>query len=216
MRTNAPLPNLAGDALRIQVTAVLKDNFLFTAFDYLCPTPAMTPAATAAAIAGLFVTAFNSTLTACVSQEVTFDLVNAIYLSRNDIITQVNTTLQGVPGAAASDSHPSIVATIISKLTDVRGQHGRGRNFMFGVPLSFVTPSTDPNQLNAAALTTYNAFYSLWTSTVFSTGGGTWVPALTSRPLPDEAVTLRGAPVTSYVTRNFLGTQRRRRFGRGI
>lgn len=125
----------------------------------------------------------------------------------------------GFAGVIGATHIPKEMAAVISKVTAVKGQHGRGRNYYPAVPVSFVTPANNPNNLNLAAITAYNAVDTAWFAGTIVDAGTTMEPCVFTTPktIPGFAPppVQQVALVTSFIVRAILGTVRRRRPGRG-
>lgn len=141
-----------------------------------------------------------------------------------DLAPGVNPTLFQAPaaptvGTVAGHALPAEVTAVLEKFTSLKGQHGRGRMEMPAVPISFTTPATNPNVLNAAGLVAYQNPGTLLTTPVAS-GGVNYSPCLIARANPDaDPIILANnlaILVNDYDVRENLGTQRRRYPGRGI
>lgn len=114
-------------------------------------------------------------------------------------------------GTITGGHEPTTVAAIISRYTGTRGQSGRGRVYLPGVPTANVASSS----ITAAGVTAYNAVVSSMLATLTGTTRS-FTPGLVSRR---GVVLSQGnfpfAPLTSGQLRTVLGTVRRRRLGRG-
>jgi len=118
-------------------------------------------------------------------------------------------------GTVANSPLPLEMAAIVKKTGNLKGQHGRGRTFFPSVPTSFTTPAVNPNLLNAAGLAAYKQFGDRVTQG-FTIGGVSYIHVVTPRPIPPAVVVTLAAPILVYNATPLLGTQRRRREGRGI
>lgn len=85
---------------------------------------------------------------------------------------------------------------------------------MPGVPLSFVTPATEIDLLNAGAVTLYNAFGTALVVPLTFNGNAAHFAVL-NRVAPPALLPTTAAQVASSVVDPLLGTVRRRREGRG-
>lgn len=129
--------------------------------------------------------------------------------------TYVANIAGGTVGLVAGNPYPLETSVSAVWRTALRGQHGRGRIQFPNVPLGFVTPATDANQLNAAAVTAYLALLAALAAPI-TTAFGVWTPCVQQRPVPPAVVSQRATYVNAYTLNHFLGTQRRRKAGRGI
>lgn len=129
--------------------------------------------------------------------------------------TYVATYTGGTTGSVTGGVYPLEVAVSAVWRTSLKGQHGRGRIQFPNVPLSFVTPGTDPNSLNAAGISAYlSALAALNTS--ITTSLGIWFPVVIQRAIPPAVLSQRATQIASSTLNHVLGTQRRRKLGRGI
>jgi len=120
----------------------------------------------------------------------------------------------GYAGSVGATHIPIEMAAIISKYTNIKGQHGRGRNYWPAVPASFVTPGTDPNRLNATGIAAYQTLITAIDNAAITDGATVMDLCIYTRPLKGQPVTNAQATIT-YIMRPLLGTVRRRRPGRG-
>lgn len=133
--------------------------------------------------------------------------------ARIPFVLQVNSGV-AVTGSIGNTHLPKEMAAITSKYTSTKGQHGRGRNYWAGIPTTFTTPLTDPNELNSVGITAYNALLTAIQSTAIVDGAVVMSLCVYTRTLKGLAVTNAQTVATSLV-RTVLGTVRRRRPGRG-
>lgn len=151
---------------------------------------------------------------ACLSNLYTLTSVKVTCVSNNTRMPFTNTANANLGvGTVGFFPLPSTNAGIISKQTTVKGQHGRGRNYIPGIPTSFVTPAVAPDQLNAGALTAY-------TSLCVAVGlqvadGGTNGALCVYTRVKNGANVTNAAAVQTIFARPLIGTVRRRRAGRG-
>lgn len=130
-------------------------------------------------------------------------------------VTPSVVTLANVVGTGGTVSLPGFVASVVTKYSTLKGQRGRGRMYMGGVPTAFTTPATDPNLINAAGIAAYLALTAPLLVGVVA-GGTTWNLSITTRPVPPAVLVATGVPVNILQLQQPLGTVRRRREGRGI
>ena len=122
----------------------------------------------------------------------------------------------GTAGATNLDLQLQVTA---SRESGLKGKHGRGRVQLPAVPNTFVTPATDVNVINSTGISAYGPLLTLFNSGL-AAGIYLWYPYLTQKyqagdPAPVGSVNF-GTAITSYILRLTIGTQRRRREGRGI
>jgi hypothetical protein len=215
-RNNAFLAAIGGDCLQTVITVLGTDrpaqltmSWMSLAFQGAGLSADVTafPAALKAAL--------EPTLKACLPLTATITLYTAKCVSRNDVRNASVTSAQAGT-VAMSTSLPSNVAVIIQRGTFYKGQHGRGRLSMAYVPNTFITPATDPNLLNAAAVTAYTAFMVALFGTVaapaVSVNGHSYYPAILSRPTPPSQVVTNAAFISPSfcILDTLLGTVRNR------
>lgn len=129
--------------------------------------------------------------------------------------TFVSNYASGVVGTQTGGHHPLETAATGIWRTNLKGQHGRGRIQFPNVPISFVNPATDANNLTPTAITLYiAALNSLMTP--LTTSLGSWIPVVIQRPIPPLVLVSQATQITSFTFDKLLGTQRRRKAGRGI
>ena len=214
-RFNPPAPAATRPIVRLTVDTVTQGQHCQTTCDW--QSDAVAPL-TFAEIDG-FVTAWDVAFLA-LFQAVVSPLTAFFSRIAADIFTGVTPTVvhldaPGVLGTAGAANLPLEMAATVTKVTGLKGQHGRGRLSMPAVPTSFTTPATDPNQLNAAALAAYNPLFAAWLGGV-SSFGINYVPTLSTRPVPPSPLVSFAAPILSFDVRPVLGTARTRKEGRGI
>jgi len=216
-RVNAIAPVITGDVYRMLLNYKFNGQQMFFGMDYMASNSAGNPRVPLAALPGIWWAAVAMPLAAVFAGDVTFEALYAACISRSDIPTIISTALAGTTtGSVVGGSLPSVMAAVMSKGSDLKGQHGRGR-LMVGPPAaSFVnTVGGDPDVLTAPAL----AFYATLATALmgpFALPGQTAKPCISTRPLQPDTTVKNAAEVTSIVTQPLLGTIRRRREGRGI
>lgn len=215
MATPAPLnPPIAGSTLaRIVVECLCDHQRCMYSIDYLSNT----------VVVGKFVEVSNfeaqweanllAKLRACLAADCTLTSISAIAISDNSVQPVVSP--QGLAGTVAGNHLPIEMAITIAKQSSIRGRSGRGWLQLPGIPISFTTPATDPNILNATGLAATNTLCVELLHAVVS-GAYTWTPVVSSRPPKGFPNYTRAAPLNGIVPRLLLGTVRRRKEGRGI
>jgi hypothetical protein len=213
-RTNAPLPGLAVPAYRVTVFYLVDQQICLWNQDYIM-TNATQQASSEANIANTFYAAVVTPLRACLSSDCTFTAVKATCLTQPSRMPSTFNVLPANQAGTVAGTHvPSEVAAIISKLSGVKGQHGRGRLYLPGIPSSFLAPGTDANRWTAAAMSAFAALSTAIFSNTIADGTNNAIAGLTTRVLRGLPVT-NGATLTSQVQRALAGVIRRRRIGRG-
>lgn len=219
-RVNMPQPVKTGNIIRISVYYVTDVNVQITLFDYMNTAGATTVAADVNNIASVFATAAQAQILACISPMSQIQQYIAQDISEGIAPSAISPV--GVVGTAGTTYLPLEMQAGIRKLTSLKGQHGYGRVQMPAVPTTFTTPATDPNKLNAAGTTAYLAL-SIAMQVALTVGAHTYKPVVSTRiiqpkpPLPPISPLITHAGlITGTLVDGLLGTQRRRRPGRGI
>jgi hypothetical protein len=213
-RTNAPLPVLATVAYRVTVFYQLDNQVCLWNMDYIMASSVQT-ASSEQNLANNFITACTTAIRGCLAADGLFSQVKVQCLTNPARIPSIVAIIAGnQPGSVAGTHLPSEVAAIISKQTSTKGQHGRGRLYLPGVPNSFVTPGTDANRLNATGVAASAALATALNSATIQDGAVNASPAVTTRVLKGLPTT-QGQTLTTFTSRFLLGTVRRRRIGRG-
>lgn len=211
-RLNPPLPAATGEIYRLQVRGTLAGQSIQTNFEYMA-TAAGAPSATEEFDLGA---AFDAQcfghLAAVLPGTFTFSSYKVSSLTNLSRIPRYIPPL-GSTGTAAGTYRCTELAAIIQKNTLIKGQHGAGRNYMPGLPSGFVTDATDGNLLNAGAITAYGLFC-VDLMTALTVGAKTMKLCIATRPATNVPYTL-AAFCVSAAPETLLGTQRRRRVGRG-
>lgn len=213
-RNNPPLPPLTFAVIRYTVQTTYLAQIYESILDYI----ASGPVTLSPTVLGVFDTNWRTAnltdFLACISQDAMFVRTYTADLRPATTPTVVNAS-GPTAGTVASHPLPGPVAAILTKRTNIKGQHGRGRMMMPWVGISFTTPATDPNVLNNTAFSAYNAFIAAITVPV-AAGGANWTPSVITRPVPPAIAVTNGANIESWTVQSILGTVRRRREGRGI
>lgn len=220
MRTNPSAPLVTGTVFRISVSYLTNDNTQVNTFDYMGATPTATPVADQAALSASFQTNVVPQLRLVTSSQTTIVQLTIADISVGRTVTDIVPI--GLAGTAAGTPLPLEMQANIRKLSLLKGQHGYGRVQMPAVPSSFVTPATDPNRINAAGVAAYVLLGNEMLVSPVS-GAVIYNPCISTRvkqPLPPLP------PISPLITRAqvyilcfpepLLGTQRRRRPGRGV
>jgi len=114
---------------------------------------------------------------------------------------------QGAAGLGAGGHEPTTVAVILSKLTELKGQCGRGHWALPAVPSSVVLNSTLSN------LTAYNNLKTALLATL-TLGGTSFKPVVFSKGTK-QTPRIGYSEIGAITVRPVLGTCRRRKLGRG-
>lgn len=213
-RNNPAAPVATGPIARLSVQVVLQNQIYECVLDYMsvAPTPVNL------SVLGGFLAAWR------VANEANWQgILSAQAVIQTYIVAevQVGTTpsfvMTGVnkTGSILQPPLPGTVAAVATKLSSLKGQHGRGRSYFMAIPTTFTSPATEPNTLNAAGLAAYATLTSSLVLPVTG-GGATWNLSVSTRPIAPITVVTNAIPVTTFTTQTILGNVRRRREGRGI
>jgi hypothetical protein len=213
-RFNPPTLPVTTNILRVTVQSTVQGQIFNFLFDYVSTTLiSLTPAAIVSFLNN-WSTAFMADLRACLSSSQTIQNLTGADLNPGTTPTQF--TVENLAGTAAATTLPIFVSAIITKQSSIKGQHGRGRNYIGSVPTTFTDPGTEPDLLNATALSAYRALNTALLGTPVTAGGTNWTWCITTRPVAPSHLVTHYAPVATVAIDNFLGTTRRRKEGRGI
>lgn len=213
-RNNAQLPALATPAYRIQPFYVVDQQTCLWTMDFI-----MTSSAQSATSEQNLATTFNTAMATAIRGFLAADCfyvgVKVTCLTtpaRIGFMFNVATANQS--GQVAGNHLPSQMAAIISKYTSTKGQHGRGRFYLPGVPIQFTTPATDCDRINAAGVTAMGAINTALLGGAITDSANVALPAVTQRVAAGAAVT-HGQVIAQLQSRLLLGVIRRRRVGVG-
>jgi hypothetical protein len=214
-RFNPPLPAATGYVMQVLMSGLMDGQRWVMDFGFMgVGTPP--PAGAEATVAGSFTTLMQPTWQPLTANNVSWDTTKVSCVSiptRNPfVLTTAPLPLFGSGGAAGHLT--STDAGIFSKYTLFKGQHGRGRNYIPGMPESFVAPAVDANDLTAGGIAALSAFATAARTQPFTDGVNTLDLCIYTRPAKGLPVTL-AANVIVVTPRPLLGTVRRRRVGRG-
>lgn len=207
-RSNQALPAAPANVWELQVIGQLEAQEVMSTFAFWDNGGAITGTPELNLAAG-FTASLLTTYKACLSS----DWVGQQYNVRCLTIptrAQVTTTagIAAVAGSGPAGHEPTTVAAVVSRYTAFRGQCGRGRLELPAVPTSWVTSSS------LTTIAAYTAFMTAYAAN-FIQGGITYSPYLYSRGSRVNH-TPGAAPLVILQLRTVLGTQRRRKLGRGV
>jgi hypothetical protein len=120
----------------------------------------------------------------------------------------------GAVGTAGASAANGMISAVLTKTSFLKGQHGRGRAYIPCVPNTFVTPVTDPNVINGVGKPLYDTLANALAVSIVATTPN-MQPCITTRPSAPNTVPLRASIIFKFITELVLGTQRRRKEGRG-
>lgn len=212
-RVNALPPPITGDCYRLTIYSRAQAQVCMNTFEVMGDNFAASPAAPMANILAAWVLAVETQYLACCTTQTRIFRYNIQCISSNapaSIDSLVNK-----PGTTVTDPLPLEMGVILKKTGPLKGQHGRGRVYMPAIPVTFTTPSIEPNLLNATGTTAYTAL-GLDIQAAVTVGGINYTPIVSPRPIAPAVVVTVAAPITSHLPVSLLGTVRRRREGRGI
>lgn len=213
-RNNALLPLLTTPAYRVTSLYLVDGQICLISQDFIMTTSSQT-----AASEQNITTSFNLTtltlLRACLANDCFQTAVRTQCLTTPSRIPWTTFFASGSQAGSGGSTHlPSEIAVILSKATSTKGQHGRGRLFLPGIPSAFLAPATDANRLTAAALTTVSALATAILSAGTVDGANVGIASIT-QSTKAGAPTIRGQALSLITVRLLVGVIRRRRIGRG-
>ncbi len=208
-----PAPPVANNLIRITRTSRADGQLCENTFDYVDATVTPISSANLDACCTNWKSFVDTTYLACLSPSSEMVSISAQELHFGTTPTQVQLDTPGTVGTAGTSCLPLEVGATLARVTDLKGKHGRGRITMPGVPDTFVTPTANSSELNATGVTAYDALGVKLSSVVPISAIS---PVVSTRPVPPSVLIDNAKPVTGYITRIILGTQRRRKVGRGI
>lgn len=212
---NPNAPPIVGNVARVTVRSVCNAQTCLNTFDYFYASVFSVDANDLSNLAGAWDTAFGA-----LYKNILSPLSKYTDITVQELQFGTAPTVTVIPagagfGAAGATNLPLEMAAVASRYGNWKGKHGRGRVSFPAVPNTFITPATDANVINAAGLTAYNNLLTPLLATL-SVGFLSWVPYITTRPVPPLSTVTRGVEIVSYTMREILGTARRRKPGRGI
>jgi hypothetical protein len=213
-RNNPDLPALVDSAINVVAQIIVASQTCEFSLQYIASSTLTPTAAHLTAFGVAWLANVGTALLACMTPDAV--LRNILIQDLNPGTCPSQSVAAGGPGTVTGHCYPTPVAAILTKQTPVKGQRGRGRLYVPAVPLSFVTPGTEIDLLNAGAITLYQALATALLLPVAVTGYGSWVVSIVSRPVPPALIPSQGDGLTGMQPVTLLGTQRRRREGRGI
>lgn len=215
-RFNERLPVITGDVYRATVSTVSSNVICQTTHDFLTVDVAANRYVTMGTFVTRFTAIFKAAYLNCLTTSTTMTRVDVSCLSSQAPVTRFATINE--PGTVTGNFLPLEMAANCQRRTTIRGQHGRGRFLMPAVPISFCTPATNPNNLNATGLASYNILATLFTEAIVPIAPETltFFPCISERPIPPLQIVSRAEYTNVCFALAQLSTARRRRPGRGI
>lgn len=217
MRNNPNPPPITGVVARITTQVTSHGQLFQTSIDYMADSFLVAGPATYLALANAWVSFNQNALLATLASDCVFNGVFAADLSIGLNPTQFGPALGGPqPGVVATmNSFADFTSAVVTKLTELKGQHGRGRNYMGPVPNIWADTALDVNNLNGAGIAAYDFFANRVLLTPLVVGPRTWKAVVSARPVLPSLLVSKAGLVTAFLTRPLLGTARRRKEGRG-
>lgn len=216
--SSAPNPTgtpITGPVVKITLEVLCQSVRCQTSWHYVCQGAPVPPATDLTALLGAWNTIAQADLVACLPASATLVSLTAAEVWFGLTPTVVQAYAPATVGSVAGSNLPLEMGVVLEKVTALKGKHGRGRFFLPAVPISFTTPATDPNLLNAAAIAAYDLFR-IDMKLSLAAGAHTYVPWVVASPIPPANNPATGSPVTNVLLRTLLATVRRRKPGRGI
>jgi hypothetical protein len=212
---NPAAPVVNSNVVRLTLTAITNGQRCQNTFDFMDGTGVPCSAADMAALILAWQTLVAVHLKACLSPDTSLESVTAAEIHFGTVASVANLYAPGAIGTAGVHPHDSELMVNLSRVTNTKGKHGRGRCQMGPIPDTFVTPATDPNIINGTGLTAYGLLATDLNQS-YLIGAHTWQPVVSTRPISPNVLVLNAAIIQAYLVRETIGTQRRRRSGRGI
>lgn len=211
-RNNVPAPVISGDIVRLTIFYLSQAQVLESVLDYEADLLNIVSTVELDAFLIAWKAANQAALLNVLPPTCTVSFYTAAVISNNRIATRFNSA--NLVGAAGLNSLPIEMAAISAKTSTVKGQHGRGRTFWPCVPNTFTTPATEPNVLNVVGTAAYGLL-NVGLQAALPVGARTYFPCVSTRPIPPNTVVTNAAAGIVFNIKVLLGTQRRRREGRG-
>jgi hypothetical protein len=212
-RLNPPAPLITGDVFRLSLAVTLEGQQGLLEQDYMAGAFAANPGTEMNGLLGSWSGVVVPAYTACIASSATITLALIQCLSSG--LSPNRFATFNINGTVVGDTLPFEVAAVMTKLSDLKGQHGLGRIYPPAIPTLFTGAATgDFSKIGPTGILLYDGLGAALLAPVTS-GAVTIRPVIASRPAPGTLVT-RAALVNNYFVRFELGAVRRRRFGRGI
>lgn len=145
------------------------------------------------------------------SSATTIDTIKVTDLTTVSSPVLVHSITSPIVGGGSANAVPSNMAVVVSFATPNRGRSFRGRNYVFGVPLSTLS---NQDTVATTAISAFNAAYAALATTYLGAVGFDHV-VLSRFNDKTRRTTGVATRVNAYITRAPIGTQRRRVQGRG-
>lgn len=210
-RLNPSLPAPTGNVIQLTIFGTLENQVTLNILYYQDPTGTVASITNLGNLMAAWLVANSVSMLACSSSDWTYQQLKSQYVNQPTIIPQYNVS-GPTSGTGPALHEPTTMAAILSKATLVKGQSGRGRYYVPGIPLANVTSSA----LTAGSLATYQT-YATKLNTVVVAGGLNYTPGIFSRRGFNKVTGQGGgfSPMSAVTAKALLGNIRRRRIGRG-
>lgn len=214
MSRNNPQTNLVlTNVVRITLVSSVQGQLLNMSWDFVSRNLiTLTPAVMTSLIGAFDNATTHAALRAALSNTQTLQLYSIQDL--NPGTTPTTDSAIGLLGNVAQPTLPIFTSAVLTKTSTFKGQHGRGRTYFGAIPITFTTPGTEPDLLNATGLAAYAAVNAAILAPL-TAGGTTWDWSITERPIAPAFLVTRYAVVAVTGVDNYVGTTRRRKEGRG-
>ncbi len=214
-RFNTPLPTQVGSVVQIILETTTYGQRCQNSFYYHEPTPGTVTVADLDNLKTDWTAAFDTKIKAVLSPVTTLTSLTLAERHYGVTPTRVYLYAPATIGTAGATALPLTVTAVIEKLSNFKGQHGRGRVEFPAIPNTFTTPATDNGSLNATGITAYGVVAAEMLQQINS-GLLTWSPIIVTQPTQPFNLIDNSAVLADCTVRTILGTQTRRKSGRGI
>lgn len=214
MPRNNPLPPpVTGAVVRVTVQLSSFAQVYEWTFDYMASTNVIVSAANVLGLLQAFRTDCEIAITTALSAHVAIGNYIGAEMAQGSVPTQVLPPVNGT-GTGSGIDLPGTVAVVVTKVSSLKGQHGRGR-YYFGPVQEAYGSNADPNQLGINGVASVNGINSklLLPKVV---GQLQFSMCISTRPIAPTLLVKNAVPVTALNTNLIFGNVRRRREGRGI
>lgn len=212
MRNNPPAPPITGDLCRVTVAFTGPSGIYLIRLDYMANALSVVTTSVLLALAAAVRTQVDTSLRGVVSNQLTVTNYTAACLSLSSPASQASAS--NLAGTVAAAPLPSEMGAVVRKLSLLKGQHGRGRITTPGVPVTFTTPATNPDSLNATGTGAFTTFQNAVAANV-TASGILFTPVISTTPLVPGALYTNAVVINLWSLDVTLGTARRRKPGRG-
>lgn len=213
---NPPLPQLSGSVLRLTVDTTMPGGAgrAFWSVYYMATVGGVIAVAeTLDQAANAFHVNMQASYLDCLPTDATHFYTHVDDLKNPAL--QAWHEVAGSPGTVTDDSCPPFVQCTIRKATRVRGKRGRGRVQIPCVPETFQTDGV----LSGTGLGAYSLLRDDLMLTIgTTTPSATWKPCMAYRGAlgGDGLYAMHMEEISAFVLRTDLGSQNRRKIGRGL